>query len=371
MGAAGQAAPSRGGSNWGDVLGNIGIALMMADPLGRNNQMAAMMMRNNEKRRDRNETQEWLLGQGVDQGTAKYLSRDTDALRSWYEGYRNSKTPDWEIGTIYDDQGREQRIMYDSRNPSQYSPLGGAKSNVMSPAEEAQKIRLAQAGRAETNVNVGAEKGYDKTLGEGYGKTFLGIQDAGRTARSALGTLDVMENAMSQPGFYSGAGGDRSLQLRRWGAALGITDPEGIRDIESFNAMSKQAALDSMGGSLGTGFSNADRDFVIDQVPNLGNTPEGNAQLIDIQRKINQRRIEIAGKAREYAQRNGGRIDFGFDDELAQWADRNPLFPPRPSGGEGPERVYNPPAGAPRPRATNPSTGETVEFDGRQWVPVR
>lgn len=369
-----------GGTDWRQVLGDIAPALMMMDPLGRNNQAAAMMMRQNDLHRqdakidkNRNETREYLLSKGIDPGEADMLVNDQALLRQWFGESRKSQTPDWEIGTIYDSQGREQRIMYDQRDPSRYSALGGAKSDILSPEAEAQKARIAQAGRAETNVNVGAEKGYDKTLGEGYGKTFLGTQDAGRAARSALGTLDVMENAMSQPGFYSGAGGDRSLQLRRWGAALGFTDPDAIKDTESFNAMSKQAALNAMGGSLGTGFSNADRDFVIDQVPNLGNTPEGNAQLIGIQRKLHERKIQIAKKAREYAARNGGRIDFGFDDELAQWAESNPLFPPRPASSNGPQRVNNPnpPAGSHRTRAYNAQTGETLELDGGQWVPVR
>lgn len=39
-----------------------------------------------------------------------------------------------------------------------------------------------------------------------------------------------------------------------------------------------------------------------------------------------------------------------------------------PQAGGAPQ---TPPAQAPRPRAQNPNTGETVEFDGQQWVPVK
>jgi hypothetical protein len=178
-----------------------------------------------------------------------------------------------------------------------------------------------------TNVNVGgAERGYDKTVGEGYGKRFLDIQEQSQSATRALTALDVMEQAISDPGFYSGVGAGSVQTLKRLGASLGM-DPEGISSMETFNAMSKQAALDAMGGSLGTGFSNADRDFVIDQVPNLGNTPQGNQQLVTIQRKLNQRKQQIASLAREYAGQNEGRIDAGFDDFLAKWAEANPLFP--------------------------------------------
>lgn len=219
-----------------------------------------------------------------------------------------------------------------------------------------------------TNVNVGTgEKGYDKTVGEGYGKRFLNIQDDSQTAQRALNALDVMEQAMADPGFYSGIGAGTVTNLKRLGRSLGM-DADGIEDIETFNAMAKQAALDTMGGSLGTGFSNADRDFVLDQVPNLQNTPEGNTQLIGIQRKINQRRQEVAQLARQYAARKGGRIDAGFDDELAQWSQANPLFP-QPPAGSGANRGAGSATG--RQRARNPQTGETMEWDGNQWSPVR
>lgn len=230
------------------------------------------------------------------------------------------------------------------------------------------QYQLDQRRASASQVNVGTgEKGYDKTVGEGYGKRFLNIQDESQTAQRALNALDVMEQAMDDPGFYSGIGAGTVTNLKRLGRSLGM-DADGIEDIETFNAMAKQAALDTMGGSLGTGFSNADRDFVLDQVPNLQNTPEGNTQLIGIQRKINQRRQEVAQLARQYAARKGGRIDAGFDDELAQWSQANPLFPPPPAGS-GANRGAGSATG--RQRARNPQTGETMEWDGNQWSPVR
>lgn len=193
-------------------------------------------------------------------------------------------------------------------------------------AEYQQEMKKAGA----TSVNVGGvEKGFDKTVGEGYGKQFLDMQEQARAAQRAANALDVMEQSLGNPGFYSGAAGDTIAQLKRIGASLGM-DPEGISSMEAFNAMSKQAALDAMGGSLGTGFSNADRDFVMDQVPNLGNTPDGNKKLVEIQRALNGRKMEIAQIARDYATANDGRIDPGFDDYLAKWAEENPLFPKPP-----------------------------------------
>lgn len=177
-----------------------------------------------------------------------------------------------------------------------------------------------------TNVSVGAERGYDKTVGEGYAKRFLTMQDDAQAAQRTLNGLQVMENAMQDPTFYSGSGEAYVNSLKRLGASVGI-NPDSVSSVETFNALAKQAALDSMGGSLGTGFSNADRDFVTEQVPSLSNTPAGNAKLIEIQRKLNQRKLEIAGLARQYAAQHDGRIDTGFDGYVSRWAEQNPLFP--------------------------------------------
>ncbi len=183
---------------------------------------------------------------------------------------------------------------------------------------------LKKAGA--TSVSVGrGETEYDKALGKKNAERFIQFQDDANSARGALDSLEVMDQAMAQPGFYSGFGADQVATLKRAGAALGF-NPDGISSMETFNAQAKSAALDAMGGSLGTGFSNADRDFVLDQVPGLSTTPEGNRMLIEVQRRMNRRKIEVADLARDYASRNGGRIDFGFDEELKEWRDENPMF---------------------------------------------
>ncbi|BCH22085.1 hypothetical protein [Mesorhizobium sp. L-8-3] len=317
----------------------------------------------------RNKTITWLMHQGLDQGTATVVASDPSMLRSYIGNRVNSGAPDWQFQTIYDDNGNEQKVLVDMNNPGSIQPVGGTKTNLKTPAELAQAKDIAAAGRSEIKLPT-LENEYDKTLGKSYGERFTDFQKEAQTAQRALNSLTVMEQVMSKEGFYSGTAAEQVRRVKQFARALGF-DPDGVDSMEAFNAMSKQTALDAMGGSLGTGFSNADRDFVIDQVPNLGNTPEGNRQLIQIQRKLAQRKQHIAKLAREYAAKNGGRIDPGFDDYLSQWAEQNPLFPSLPpnSTPNGPERVRNPQPGASRPRATNGTT--ILEFDGTQWVPVQ
>lgn len=243
--------------------------------------------------------------------------------------------------------------------------------------DEWQQLK-AKSGAA--NIDLKGETKYDETFNTELAKRAIGIEDQATAARKSLGTLKLMEKAISDPGFYSGTGAGAVTNLKRLASGLGLPGAEGIDSIESFTAMSRQAALDAMGGSLGSGFSNADRSFVEEQVANLANTPEGNTALIQIQRATANRQLEIARLARAYAEKNGGRIDTGFYDRLARWAEQNPLFTDenavqgadrrqgRVSGGSG---RANGSTGLSRPRATNPQTGETVEWDGTQWSPVR
>jgi hypothetical protein len=333
----------------------------------------------------RNDTIQWLVGKGYDEGTARAISGNKQVVQSILLDHMKGADPmraleaekiGLEIADMrnpapsFSDQIAAARLEFDRSNADMTTDIREyqqAKKEGYQGELRDWILETSRAGAASITNDISGEKGYDKTVGEGYGNRFLEIQTEAQTAQRALNSFDVMDQMMADPGFYSGAGGETVATLKRFGSALGM-DPDGISSIETFNAMSKQAALDTMGGSLGTGFSNADRSFVVEQVPHLGNTPEGNRTLIGIQRKLAKRKQEIAGLSREYAEQNGGRIDAGFDDYLAKWAEQNPLFPQQPQGS-GANRGAGTDTG--RQRARNPQTGESVEWDGTQWRPVR
>lgn len=190
-------------------------------------------------------------------------------------------------------------------------------------------VSQKKAGAATTTLINPSETAYDKARGETLAGQMKAIEEGEGSARSGLDSLTIMEQQLAQPGFYSGAGGDTVLAAKKLARAFGLS-PDGIDSMETFNAQAKKAALDSMGGSLGTGFSNADRDFVLGQVPTLDTSPEGNAKLIGIQKKLLERRIEVARRARAYERANR-RLDGAFFEQLDQWAQANPLFPAPPS----------------------------------------
>lgn len=291
-----------GGRNNSEAIQGAMRGAMLGQQLGLD------MEERKEKKAGREAIQSYIGSQGLDPQTAAMLQANPQLAESYASA----------------------RIVPTKQQPT--SLMQNLQAAGLQPGTPEYRDAMLKASMpASTNVNVGAEKGYDKTLGEGYGKAFLEGQAEGRSAQSTLGSLNAMESAMADPKFYSGGGATANLALKRAIAALG-GDPKAAASMENFQALAQKSALDSMGGSLGTGFSNADRDFVMNQVPNLDNTPEGNRQLIAISRAIQQRKVDIAKRAREYAKENGGRIDAGFDESLAAWAAENPLFdqPPPP-----------------------------------------
>ena len=184
-------------------------------------------------------------------------------------------------------------------------------------------LSISADGQGGFSVTQGMGGKFNQTVDAGMGGEYVKIQQDALSAVTGLQTLDAMEQAMSDPSFYSGFGAEQLMGLKQAAAAIGI-DPEGVTSMESFRALSNKAVLDAMGGSLGTGVSNADRSFVEAQVAQLGNTPEGNRQIFSIQRTLKERQIQIAEIADRYRAANGNMN--GFAAYLAQWAEANPLF---------------------------------------------
>lgn len=219
---------------------------------------------------------------------------------------------------------------------------------LKNPAYREYQIGLRQAGATKVNnaVSLG-ENEYQKTLGKSDAETFVGLQKSGQASTGTIATLERMKALTNAPGFYSGRGAERFvLPTKQLVVALGGKG-DSAAPMEEFRALSNKAALDGMGGSLGAGFSNADRDFVISQYPNLDNTPDGNRMRIEGAIAIERRKGEIAKRAREYAARNNGRLDARFFDDLSYWAEKNPLFPEAGQGGT-PSRAAPAANGAPQ-----------------------
>jgi hypothetical protein len=175
----------------------------------------------------------------------------------------------------------------------------------------------------------------ERAQAAGVGKELADIQvnaiKQGLQASKTLGTLDIMERAAKDPNFYSGAFSPAVLAYNRGASSLGFEAPEKAVPTEVFQKMGNKLVTDVLAGEkggagLGTGVSNADRDFIRDTVPNLANTREGNLAIIQIQRALAQRDAEIAQMTRDYARTHDGLINYEFLQKVADYQQANPIF---------------------------------------------
>jgi hypothetical protein len=104
-----------------------------------------------------------------------------------------------------------------------------------------------------------------------------------------------------------------------------------------FKSVQNQLALIKRNPAAGLGMpgslSDKDIQFLKDSDINLGATPDANHTMIEIARRIDQRKVDLANLASDYiTQRDkDGKLvhptlDAGFDKQLRQFADDHSLF---------------------------------------------
>ncbi len=222
------------------------------------------------------------------------------------------------------------------------------------------QIEMKQAGRPQTNVSVSGDKKGAEEMAKLHAKEYEGIRAGANAARGNLANLDVLESSLDAAGT-TGAFGETEQDLRRVAAYFGVGDADKaasgdlVRSISNKLALSVRSPGGESGGMPGA-MSDADREFLRSTVPSLGKLPGGNRQMIDIARKVGQRSIDIHKMAVKYAREHEGQLDPGFEEQVNEFADQNPLF----------TRDPNKPAGAPE---TAPAVGASVSADGIGSLP--
>jgi hypothetical protein len=171
---------------------------------------------------------------------------------------------------------------------------------------------------------------------EARGKDLAALGNSINTdMRSAVNQKNVLARmAQLSDQAYSGPGAP-AYQAVRSGllATLGIPS-SAVPAGEEFTALGNRAVLESLGGSLGRGISEGDRQYMNSAFPSLVNSAAGRKQMIQQLGKLADRKIEIGNLAQQYRQNNNNSLD-GFDNYLAQWSAAHPLFSGQPGQGDG------------------------------------
>lgn len=199
------------------------------------------------------------------------------------------------------------------------APLGG----VLYINTKDNSPKFIKTGSTAPNITVNTDtSAFKDKYQEQRAKVLASEQDISGELE-AIATFNALEDLVTDEDFYSGTGGDLVLQAKQALVSLGIADENMTASSEAFRAQTRKAALDGIGGSLGVGFSNADRDFIVEQNPSLSNTPAGNLALIKLNRNIQQRRIDTANEISRYLAANDYE-ESGLNKHLAEWAKEQP-----------------------------------------------
>lgn len=163
---------------------------------------------------------------------------------------------------------------------------------------------------------------------EGMNKIGLGLyEQMDASATNAMGTLNslgVMESLL-QEGMPTGRLEAATTGLRGLGVSLGLMNEEESRSLSQqqlFQAFGNRLALSQKDGMPGP-LSDNDIKFLKEMVPSLANTVEGNRLMIEVLRRFEQRKIQMADLAEQYVQEKGNTI--GLRRHINSWATANPM----------------------------------------------
>jgi len=186
--------------------------------------------------------------------------------------------------------------------PTEFDRLLGA-AGIQPGSPEAQALargRLERMGQApQTNVTVAPAEG---ALIKADTETLKKINEGAQQARAMVNMFTRAEEAVRQ--VPEGTGAQLLPIIGQTARAFGV-DIQGTSEAEVLNSLRNQlASLQRVPGSGAN--SDLDMALYLQAVPRLGNTREGNLKLIDMGRRLMERRIQEAGVWR----RNIGQSDI-------------------------------------------------------------
>lgn len=128
-----------------------------------------------------------------------------------------------------------------------------------------QQFVLEQKRAGATNVTLSTEKGYGEKVAGGMAERDLAAIDAARSAPDAIASAQRIKSILSTQKPITGAGADARLAISKALYTAGLTKGDDVVATENLQRELSQGVLQhikSSGLGGGSGFSNADRDFL-------------------------------------------------------------------------------------------------------------
>jgi hypothetical protein len=229
-------------------------------------------------------------------------------VEKYREELKRLTTKEPKVGNV-----KEVGVAMGSREPV-YLDVNNDQQYIYQKGADGKQMRVPYFGgvdrtTATTKVQVDAgENEFVKELGKLDAKVVSNSMQTKDSALAALGSLKRLnqldQNALISGTFASGRVGATNLL-----DTLGLTSPKDkdvLAKSENYQKTAGDVILATLGGRLGSGFSNADREFIQSLVPQLENSPQARKQLIEFMVKKNQGIVEETTRLETYARENKG-----------------------------------------------------------------
>ena len=175
---------------------------------------------------------------------------------------------------------------------------------------------------------------YDNENAKASAGQYQALQSAGMKAPGQIAKYKQLESLLAN--HDGGKLSPLGMDLAQLGNSLGLKIDKNLPNKEAAATLTNELALalrdPSNGGGMPGAMSDADRQFLMSSVPNLSQSAQGRRQMVQMVTAVQQRNVDVAGMARKWQQRYG-RLDAvnpatgkSFQDNLQEWATRNPLF---------------------------------------------
>ncbi|MGF6434326.1 hypothetical protein [Bradyrhizobium elkanii] len=154
---------------------------------------------------------------------------------------------------------------------------------------------------------------------------YQSLVESGTKAQMEIPQLELLQEQMKDPNFFSGAGEKYNLLYKRLKSAVGI-DPEVAVPQEYLRKATAANVLSSLGALKGLGqIRVAEINMAREAAASPENSVPANQLLVEISKRTHQRNADIAEMAQNYKEKNGV-LDAGFDKAVTQYYKQHPLF---------------------------------------------
>lgn len=180
-----------------------------------------------------------------------------------------------------------------------------------------------------TTINTGAT--IEKMMAEEGIKYTNQLYSKADTANAFKSTIDRQLDLLDDPNFDAGTGSSLITGAKGLLARFGLESAEPASNQE-FVALMNRQILNSLGGSLGVGVSNADVQFLQKMTANPDMSPRAIERMLLAAKALLRREEELRGYARQWMTENNVNYisdPYKFRDDAKKFFDDKPLEFPR------------------------------------------